>query len=571
MNKQNKHPRIGVFASHFQGDFIGDLANQIRQCCELRGYQFIGFSTGGVGQYNSDFYLAELDGAIVICNSVCREFAEKLVNLGIATVSIAFDYYPLDIPVISSDNTQGAEMAFNFLHKKGHVEIAFIGDLREYDVRKRYERFSELMLEHQLCFPDEHIVNTRNSDISGGLAAAEQFCSRGATVSAVFCASGLTMIGFMKQLKEVDAARAASLEVLGYDASPIAPVLFPNTSSVVQNIHIIAYRALSIVCERIQGNMASPRTVTIAPKLMENAVAANASDSPYLATSVDLPEIYTPGYVSSLINNSFAWSEEIYESKLEGLMGLSPMFEKFMQFASFSQISRNREGKEHTRVLSLHSLQHREKPDRASADNFCDAASFPSTSVRALGVEHCSNITHFFVKVGQRNSGVLSLFGEAKTSSSLGSYLYFCGQMDIVMKFMSINMQSRLGKSHTSEASPKPKPASSYVKHPVVWRLAQNTTDWSSEALALLGLTQPMDINIYCHMDITDRVHPEDCDNLRKLVAQCAVSGEAFAVETRLKSKQGQYVDVSIAGKSKKDNDEQVVEVVFLIGLLEPV
>lgn len=569
--KRSENMTIGVFADHFQGAFTGEIANQIRQYCLIRGFKFVGFSTGGLGDYNCQLSIAQLDVAIIIRNGISNTLAQELLKCGIATVSIAYDYFPLEIPLVSSDNVKGAEMVFRYLYARGHKMMAFVGDLSQLDIRKRYERFVELMDEYQLDFNEDLLINAKNMNMSGGIQVGDTFISRACNATAVFCASGLTAIGFVKRLEENKIELSDNLEVVGYDAMPLISALCPNITAVDQNVHLIAYRAVSTACMIREGKIFDRKTLAIEPKLIKSEDVAKASESPYLATSVDLPEIHHPSYMSSLINHSFSWSDEIFESKFDGLMSIAPVFEKFMRLASFTRLSLRKDGQEVAQLQKIYTLSGVEKFDN-NADCFCDAEDFPPSKLASLDLSKYDNCTHFFIRIRGRSRGVISVFGDSLSTKNLSSYLYFAGQMETVMKFMSLHMENKIvNKLEDGSALSKIQHRADavQVKHIIEWNIVDQITDWSEGALAILGLNSPIDINIYQHMDIIDRVHEEDIENLRQHIATCATSSEDFTTTSRFKTKKMHYVPMTVEAKSIEDSEGNINKVKFLVSQVD--
>ena len=162
-----KRKTIGVFAEHFQGSFIGEIANQVRYGCFLRKYHYVGYATGNLASYECELGIEHLDAVIIIRNCITTKLAKKFTDLKIPTVSIGFDFFPLDIPVIGSNNALGAELAVEYLISNNAKNIAFMGDLGEYDVRKRFEKFIAILQSKNYVFDDDMLFNTKNSEISG--------------------------------------------------------------------------------------------------------------------------------------------------------------------------------------------------------------------------------------------------------------------------------------------------------------------------------------------------------------------------------------------------------------------
>ncbi len=558
---------IGVFASHLQGEFVGEVANQIRQHCVLRGYNYVGFCTGRDVKYSCTLGLERLDCAIIIRDCVSHEFAKALVERKIATVSVAYDYFPVEIPIVSSDNARGTELAFEYLLGQGHKSIAFAGDLRNFDVRKRYERFCELSEIHKIGFDEDLLIPVSNNEIGGGLEAGDAFIERGCNSTAVFCAAGFVAVGFVRRLQKNKIQLSESLEVVGYEAMPIVPVLAPGISLIDQNVHLIAYKAVSVVCEILAG-IEVEREQKVEPKLVSRLQEIETDNNLILATSVDLPEIFNSGYVSSILNNNFIWSDQIADSGLEKLMNIAPLFEKFMGLATFSKMSTTRGGERELTLLKVFSLEKTTKISPKNAMAKCKLSQFPNKEFSQAYISTFDNMTHFFIRANGRVSGVISIFGDSSSKAKLASYLYLCGQISSVAKTMGLNIEKRLAASFSSvgdQESTKDRKEIGIKRHEIDWDVDKNETTWSDGALSLLGFVSPIDINIYKHMDFSDRIVADDLDKIRTCISDSVSAKKGFTENCRMKLKDGTCVSLVVEGEAKEVTKDEISMLRFYI------
>ena len=107
---------VGLYTPYLQGFYIGELVNQIRQLCFVKGYRLVVIRTGGYGKFQSALQLDQIDCAIFIRNSVSAEFADTLF-VAKPCVAIAYDFFPLAIPVVASDHEFGIGFCIAHLAK----------------------------------------------------------------------------------------------------------------------------------------------------------------------------------------------------------------------------------------------------------------------------------------------------------------------------------------------------------------------------------------------------------------------------------------------------------------------
>lgn len=326
MSAVQRRKTIGVFTPYLQGFYFGELASQIQQYCHLKGYTFTVIKTDSFGTYSSLMHTAHLDFVITLRNAIHPDLARQLIEHGKPVVSIAFDYFPLDIPIVTSDNELGIEQAFNYLLSKGHHKFAFIGDLSQYDLRKRYEAFCDQHEINNLPLSDNSLIAVNNTIFSGGYDAATQFHASSNEATGIICGASLTSIGFSQQIKNLK-GDISDLTIVGFDAISLVPISEPNMAMVDQNLHLIAYKAINVL-EAIERKDNTERKFSVEPKLITPATDFMQAESAFLATSTEIEELHNANYMKSVLSNLYEWPKSIADSNLDTLMTISPLFEK---------------------------------------------------------------------------------------------------------------------------------------------------------------------------------------------------------------------------------------------------
>ena len=111
---------LGLYTPYLQGFYFGELVSQIQQYCIIKGYKFTVIKTDSFATFNSAIHTEHIDYFVILRNAIHNTLAEYLVNSEKPIVSIAYDYFPLAIPMFTSDNEMGMELAINHLLQKGH-------------------------------------------------------------------------------------------------------------------------------------------------------------------------------------------------------------------------------------------------------------------------------------------------------------------------------------------------------------------------------------------------------------------------------------------------------------------
>ncbi len=566
--KPSRSLNIGIYSSYLQGFFLGEIVNQLRQLAIFKGYNVSVFRTDGHGDFDLKLGLDALDGVIILKNAVTVSFAELMLSKNIPVVSIAYDYFPLDIPHITTDNYRGMELAFDYLVNKGHKDIVFVGDLAQFDLRKRYEAFCELNDKIGVEFDETMLITVENSLLVGGYQAAKEFVARGCNASAVICAAGLLGMGFVKQLSSSGIELSSKLEVVSFDAIASMPVVAANITTVDTNLNVIAYRALSVLTQKIEG-VDVEHTTLVPPKLIVAGESENNIE-PYMATCVELDTFYNPAYMKSIVANIYEWPREIVASSLDEIMSIAPIFERYMGIGALSRIHMDRKNRKLIAVQRI--FKHTATVDlELKPENIALPEKFPPEVLVIQGVRAHDTVVHFPIRFKEEIWGVLSMWGSSLKRAN-SSFLGFTGYMDLAVKMYSMNLEINakpsVNAATSMEIGDEKKVVIKKTNAKVFWDVTSGDSEWSNEALELVGLESPMEKNIYKNADIYERIHEDDNQRVRDMVLESLDSLKPASVKARIKVKRS-YVQATIQTEPDELQGGKVEKMTFSITLLD--
>lgn len=525
---------------------MGEIINQIRHICETKHYQFSAIRTDGFGQYNLSIGLDMLDAVIVLRNAANPKLIEKIQNRSIPVVAIAHDYFPLDVPVITCDNALGAELAFDYLTQRGHRDLLYVGDITQYDLRKRYERFCELMRERGLACGNEQLICAPDTIFSGGLAAGAEYLQRHSRCTGIFCGAGHTAMGFIKKLEESSLQQSPNLDVVAFDSIRLMNVLTPALSYIDQNLDIIAQRCITTLEGMIHSNIIPTRAITIAPTLCtsENTTEGTGYQGQDVLTNTD--------YTSALLNNSFEMTRDIVNSRLDKIMGVAPLFSQFMNYGILSCIVQDKHGRQHLHAHKVFEPTETIVISGSDSDYICSPEHFPPRALRDRFSQNVDTWVHFPVIVNKNLWGILSIAGIREKAHNLGSFASFTSFIDNVtfaysMVLENSDLREELKQSETEV--PRIKHNATNTSLPSFdWDLEKGSVLWSNLALELLGFTTELEKNIYRNMEIFDRVHPNDEMKLREELAASLSKLGSMTTAVRLKNAESEYRYYNLQG-----------------------
>lgn len=559
---------VGVYTPYLQGFYIGELVNQIRQLCFVKGYRLVVIRTGGYGKFQSALQLEQIDCAIFIRNAVSTEFVESLISTGKPCVAIAFDYFPLAVPVVSSDNQFGISLAMDHLMKAGHNKIAFVGDLSQYDLRKRYEYYCEAHDQYQLPLNEHYLFAVSDTQFSGGRHAAQQFIDNNCDATGIIFGAGLTGIGFLQYISQTRLDLSARLHSVCFDALSLIPVFTPELASIDQNLNLIAYRAINVLESQL-AQKEIPHGILIEPKLTRVNQGGEVRADAFIATCVDLPDFHNPNYVKGLIANMHEWPREIAASGLDQIMSIAPLFERFMGLAFLSRHFIDNNQKAWIKQIKAFLAEGMIKTDLSDSSSLCREEKFPPASMRRLLQAKYNFQLHVPIQLNGKTWGYLSTIGHTSAPTPAASFFAFGGYIEAIVRLFEQDLeikalQKKVTDAQTLSTAHEIAPDREAV---ISWNFDDGLTVWSEKALQKLGFQSAMELNIYSNMDLTDRIHKDHLSHMRDLVAQSKNDKKAFQIQLRYKMRNGQFTDAILAGEPVVDDEQRVTGMKFYLGV----
>jgi LacI family transcriptional regulator len=160
-----------------------------------------------------------LDGLIVMSLPFGDDEANRLIEHNVETILIEFPQ-----PIFSTveiDDVAGGRMAAQYLMKKGHRRIAFLGDtdLPEYaihPVSQRLAGFRQTLEGAGLSLPPEYVILTPYSQ-EQARQAAHKLMALAEPPTAIFSATDLQAFGVLKAAREMGLKIPDDLAVIGFD------------------------------------------------------------------------------------------------------------------------------------------------------------------------------------------------------------------------------------------------------------------------------------------------------------------------------------------------------------------
>lgn len=155
---------------------------------------------------------------------------------------------------VSTDNILASKTAMEYLIERGHRRIGMLNG-HEFAVvsKQRLEGYQQALEEHGIAFDPSLVINADFSE-ENAYEMTEQFLQDQPEVTAVFAASDLMAIGFMRRCRELGIDIPNDISVMGFDDIVLASYMMPKLSTVRQNFQRIAYQAFEQVIDILEND-----------------------------------------------------------------------------------------------------------------------------------------------------------------------------------------------------------------------------------------------------------------------------------------------------------------------------
>lgn len=140
------------------------------------------------------------------------------------------------------------KLAFNYLFRLGHRNIAYIGETKN---ETRYEGYLQALAEAQIEFRREYVSDVPLSTESG-YHGAKELLKRATDVTAIICANDLTAIGAMRAMQEMNVRIPQDMSIIGIDDIDMAQYMSTNLTSVHIPVDDMGHVATKVLLDRIK-------------------------------------------------------------------------------------------------------------------------------------------------------------------------------------------------------------------------------------------------------------------------------------------------------------------------------
>jgi LacI family transcriptional regulator, galactose operon repressor len=265
--------RIGVITPFFTAPSFVQRLRGIAGALSKENFDLIIYtvdSNNRLQSYLSSLPLTgNLDGLVIMSLPVAENDVKRLIEHNLPTVLIEFPH-PL-INSVEIDDVDGGKKAAEYLIKKGHRRIAFLGDtdLPEYSIHPvslRLQGFKSALKAANLEIPAEFVrLAPYNQEQARNVA--KELLNSSNPPTAVFAATDLQALGVLKAARQLGVKIPEQLAIIGFDDLDTAE--YEDLTTIRQHLDESGRLAIEILLAHIADNSRPIQHVTLPLLLIE--------------------------------------------------------------------------------------------------------------------------------------------------------------------------------------------------------------------------------------------------------------------------------------------------------------
>lgn len=190
----------------------------------------------------------KIDGFIVL-GQISHAYIELLQSTGLPIVFLDFYDEYIDMDSITTDNFAGSYLITNDLIRKGHKELAFVGNIYSTSsIQDRFLGFYKSLLEHKLTLRPEYIISDRDNT---GKYIPLTYPKK--MPSAFVCNCDQVANQVVRELQEKGFGVPSDISVVGFDNSIYSTLSNPKLSTVNVDMNSIAKAGVDLLLRKIDN------------------------------------------------------------------------------------------------------------------------------------------------------------------------------------------------------------------------------------------------------------------------------------------------------------------------------
>lgn len=265
----NKKDTVDIF---LENPYAGRIISFIEQALQKNGYYTMIYSITQKEDLTCLIKNWQVDG-IIFLYPENKELLNEIYSAGCCPMAV-FDSdidHP-DIINVCTDDYLGLYLSTEYLIKKGHTAIAFVGDYKGNPLlTRRLQGYYHALKNYNLPIKENYIFQFSPS-YEGGIAAGKAIMTSSESITSAVTTSDLCAAGIIEGCRQNGFCVPKDLSIIGFDNSILCRYTFPQLTSVSQNMEKKAKTAVDLLLKKIKtGTLQESNFKKIPVKIIERS------------------------------------------------------------------------------------------------------------------------------------------------------------------------------------------------------------------------------------------------------------------------------------------------------------
>lgn len=249
---------IGLIVPDISNQFFSEIARKIEDFGFQKGYSVVLCNSDDDPakqvSYIHTLQAKQVDGIIFISSGSEPDDLARLVENHVPLV-VADREVPLELAdVVLLNNEKAGYDATSHLIELGHTSIACVtGPNHLTPSMQRMEGYKRCLKEHSILFRPE-LVEKGDFHFESGRDAVQRLLHSPRPPSAVFALNDMMAIGAIAAANDLGIRVPQDLSIIGFDNIALGTVVTPALTTMAQPIPEMAFQAISLLLDRLNGN-----------------------------------------------------------------------------------------------------------------------------------------------------------------------------------------------------------------------------------------------------------------------------------------------------------------------------
>ena len=269
---------VAVILPNLSNSIFADTLQSISDSLRDSGYQLlVGYSDNSpqIEESLVRTFLSRRADAIVLTGHMHSEHTNALLkNADIPIVEMwSVSEEPLGA-CVGISNFDAAYSMTDYLCRKGHKSVAFIGGLLENNDRtqSRLDGYRAALKDHALPV-DEQLIRDVPFEFEDGSLAMRELLAVGKKIDAVFAASDILALGALLECNRQELSVPGDIAVAGFDDERLASLIKPSLTTIGVPRSAIGSKVADIVLSTLRGEPVEERVFDMGFSLVERESA----------------------------------------------------------------------------------------------------------------------------------------------------------------------------------------------------------------------------------------------------------------------------------------------------------